>query len=467
MSSNNEVSINSLIENNKINNSNEDSISFIKKPSFKEKISDTFNKKIRFFKEKRNKWFLVAFIFLIASVFVGTYILYSNNPILFNKNKKNQIKTPIYTETGKKDNKNKGNKPNPKDYFGELLPEAPTKNYPNPTNGVYLTKELYEKITKRKPIAIMLNNHPLSRPQAGISQADIIYEVVAEGGVSRLLGIFHSQLPKRVGSVRSARIYYQQLAAEYWPIFVNWGIAHRPAYEKNLSPQEFKKLLEKGAAETDPRADARGYIDKIGLPTLDQTVVGNGDLFYRDTSLNVPLEHTGFANLEKVYDEFKKWYPEPSWSKYQKFTEWKFKDSETKTKNKNNTITTIQYNFWDIPSFETVWEYNQKQNSYFRKQGGTETIDRNTGKTFPVRTLIILKAKETRLGDKKAHLLYDVIGSGEANIYLDGIKVQGTWKKKGPRDRLIFTDSLGNLISLNRGLIWITILPEYQQIVEK
>ncbi len=313
----------------------------------------------------------------------------------------------------------------------------------------------------------MLNNHPASRPQAGISQAEVIYEVVAEGGVSRLLGVFHSQLPKRVGSVRSARIYYQQLAAEYWPIFVNWGIAHRPAYEKNLSKEEFDKLLAQGAAETDPRADARGYIDKIALPTLDQTVVGNGDLFYRDTSLNVPLEHTGFANLEKVYDEFKKWYPEPSWSKYQKFESWTFKDSDENLKAKGNQVNTIQYNFWDIPSFETLWEYDSKTNAYYRTQGGKETIDRNTQKTFPVRTLIVLKAKETRLGDKKAHLLYDVIGSGEANVYLDGVKIKGTWKKTGARERIKFMDSLGNPIKLNRGLIWITILPDYQQILEK
>ena len=155
---------------------------------------------------------ILAFVFLAA----GFYI-YSTG--YFNgKNGSNiLIKNPTSTDTQTPDNGNNNS----------------SSEHINPINGMYLTDEVYNTIKDRKPVSAMLNNHPDARPQAGLNDADIIYEIVAEGGISRIMPVFYSKIPTRVGSMRSARIYFMQVAAEYNPIFMHWGVAYRPDYEKN------------------------------------------------------------------------------------------------------------------------------------------------------------------------------------------------------------------------------------------
>ena len=75
-----------------------------------------------------------------------------------------------------------------------------------------LTGEKVEEEVSQRPIAVTINNHPLARPQAGISSADIVYELLVEGDATRFLAIYQSQLPEQVGPIRSARDYLIQLA---------------------------------------------------------------------------------------------------------------------------------------------------------------------------------------------------------------------------------------------------------------
>lgn len=408
------------------------------------------NKFKDFFKSKKFIYLLifVSVVFLVVSV---AYFFVSSR----NGNESSvSIKEPLVENVDSNSKLPSGK--NSRDGVG-------SSSYINPTNGVYLTKDEYEVVTSRKPVAIMMNNHVDSRPQSGISQADVVYEMVAESGISRLMAVFHSFLPERVGSIRSARIYYMQVAAEYWPIFSHWGIAHRPAYELSLSPEEFENLLSLGEAETDPQADARSYIDEISLPVANTDTTPN--MFYRETGINAAVEHTGYAKLSTVYDEFSKFYQEPSWLEYQPFDVWEFKDDGD---NQNtNSVASISYNFWDFTGFYTIWSYNSEKNCYERNQGGIDTTDRNTEEKVCVKNLVIQRAKETKLNDKKAHLLYDVIGENTFVLYRDGKKVEGIWEKSSARERTVFKDLNGQPVSFNRGQIWITVLPEYSLVEEE
>ncbi|MDK2599385.1 DUF3048 domain-containing protein [Bacillus stercoris] len=65
--------------------------------------------------------------------------------------------------------------------------------------------EIEQKVTERRPVAVVVNNHPKARPQSGLSKADIVIEALAEGQITRFLAIFQSQMPETVGPVRSAR----------------------------------------------------------------------------------------------------------------------------------------------------------------------------------------------------------------------------------------------------------------------
>lgn len=396
----------------------------------------------------KSKVFLIVLAFSIL-LLVGIFLVwfYFIKPGSSNNNNNNiSIKNPSVSTTKK--NKNSG---------------VTSKEFVNPINGIYLSQKDFELVNSRKPVSVTLNNHVDARPQAGISEADIVYEINAEGGISRIMPIFHSKIPEKVGSVRSARIYFLQVAAEYFPIFSHWGIAHRPDYEKNLSQVEFNKLLALGEAETDPRSDARSYIDEIAIPVANTDTTP--DLFYRE-NLPIAIEHTGYAKFSNVYTEFKKYYPEESWSAYQPFESWQFKEDDD-FKLPGEKVNTIYYNFWDFANFDTLWTYKPDSNSYQREQGKKVTTDRNNNEPVLVSTLIVQKTKETKLNDKKGHLLYDIIGSGDATIYMDGVKIAATWEKESARSRTVFKDNTGAPIVFNRGLIWVTILPDYSIVTEE
>ena len=93
--------------------------------------------------------------------------------------------------------------------------------------GKYIDK----KVAKKRPIAVMFNNISVASPQSGISQADILYECVTEGGITRLMGIFQNTDSDRIGSLRSARHYFVSFAKEWDAIYIHVG-GSDAAYDK-------------------------------------------------------------------------------------------------------------------------------------------------------------------------------------------------------------------------------------------
>ena len=90
--------------------------------------------------------------------------------------------------------------------------------YKAPYTGV-----LSEEESTRRPVLATINNHPLARPQSGISDADIVYELAAEGNITRLLALFQSELPEEIGPIRSARDYFVHLAKGHDAFYVAHG----------------------------------------------------------------------------------------------------------------------------------------------------------------------------------------------------------------------------------------------------
>ena len=99
-------------------------------------------------------------------------------------------------------------------------PEEPVYPYAAPLTG----EGLMEDVSGQRPIAIMLNNLSKALPQAGVAQADVIYEIVAEGGITRMLALFQDvEGVGEIGTVRSARDYYVSLAYGHDAIFLHAG----------------------------------------------------------------------------------------------------------------------------------------------------------------------------------------------------------------------------------------------------
>jgi hypothetical protein len=96
--------------------------------------------------------------------------------------------------------------------------EVVTLPYAAPFSG----ERSEEEFTKR-PVLVTINNHPKARPQSGLASADIVYEMVAEGSVTRLLALYQSELPERIGPVRSARDYFIEIASGLDAFYVAHG----------------------------------------------------------------------------------------------------------------------------------------------------------------------------------------------------------------------------------------------------
>lgn len=313
-----------------------------------------------------------------------------------------------------------------------------------PLNGNLHTKKAKSFWEKRRPLAVMIENHQEARPQSGLTSADVIYEAVAEGGITRFMAIFYCNLSDvQVGPVRSARTYYLDWLSEYDALYAHVGGANTPGL-----------------------ADALGQIIKYDIADLNQFSIGF-PVFWRDYQrLGHPVatEHTMYSTTAKLWGvgEKRGWTATDSaglrWDKG--FTPWKFKDVSKDL----STVTSIKVNFWDSQTdYKVEWNFDLACNCYKRKHGGADHTDLNNKKQIEAKAIIVQFQRESNANDGypgNVHLLYGTTGSGKALIFQDGNVVEGKWTKATRVARTKFTDSKGAEIQLNKGQIWIQTVPE-------
>ncbi len=335
-------------------------------------------------------------------------------------------------------------------------------NFESPINGMYFSPADAAKFKDLKPIAVMVNNYEIARPSSGLSKADIIYEAVAEAGITRLMPIFHSRIPESVSSIRSARYYFVELASSYDPHYIHWGAAHMPPCQKAgtcpVGPGE--------KVETLPETDAYDRIVKLGLPNLDggnYSCNGDNCPFGRDPLKvgKVPSEHTAFSRLPLIYKLAKDVRPQDTWHQFQPLASWKFKDDAPESERGNiGELSPITYKYWDTqPAFDVKWEYDKSKNEYIRYQGGVKQVDQLDGAELRAKTIIIRYTVQKPANDKKAHLLFDIVGTGKALVFQDGKFIEGTWTRSTHDAMDVYKDLTGEELIFTRGQMWVQLLP--------
>ncbi len=314
-----------------------------------------------------------------------------------------------------------------------------------PLNGNMHTKQARDEWEKRRPLAVMIENHLEARPQSGLSSADVVYEAVAEGGITRFMAMFYCTYTGKgdiqVGPVRSARTYYLDWLSEYDGLYAHVGGANTPG-----------------------PANALGQIIDYEIKDLNQFSIGF-PTFWRDyerLGRAVATEHTMYSSVKKLWDVGAKkgWGAKDelgvAWDK--KFVPWKSKDDEA-----GGSQTKITVNFWESQKDYTVeWSYDSECNCYKRKNGGTEHTDLNNKKQLSPKVVIIRFQQESSAKDGypgDAHRLYTNKGTGDALVLQDGKVTKGKWSKPNRLAREKFTDLSGKEISLNRGQIWLQTVP--------
>lgn len=325
-------------------------------------------------------------------------------------------------------------------------PNAP-KTEECPLNGKMYTEVEREIWQTRRPLGVMIENHEESRPQSGLSRADVVYEAVAEGGITRFLAVFYcgaSAEEVQIGPVRSARTYYLDWISEYgdFPLYAHVGGANKPG-----------------------PTDALGQIRQYGWDLyndLNQFSIGF-PTFWRDyerLGRPVATEHTMYSTTDKLWkvaEERGLAYENElgeTWSK--NFIPWSFKDGSPAT---SPSVPEISFNFWEgYSAYRVTWKYDSSSNAYKRENAGTPHTDLNNNEQLEAANVVIMFTRERGPINELKHMLYGTTGSGQALIFQNGEVVEGTWSKASRTARTKFRDKEGREISFVRGPIWIEVV---------
>jgi hypothetical protein len=352
------------------------------------------------------------------------------------------------------------------DLLFDIDPSAP-RTETCPLNGAFYTKVERQAWEERRPLAVMVENSPDARPHSGIIRADIVYEAVAEGGVTRFMPVFLCDVIRndvKIAPVRSVRTYFIDWASEYGgtPLFAHVGGANCSA--EKLENGNF------GPCKTDPRAQAIEQLGTYGWRyakgnDLDQFAIGAPTYIRNETRTGkvVATEHSVVASSEGLWQVGldRGWTNKDlkgvEWTK--DYRPWKFQDDAPS--DKRGQTTTINHDFWTgHKQFDVRWEYDREQNRYLRFTGGEAHTDLETKDQLFAKNVVVQLTKEIGpVGDLK-HMLYTTIGEGDALIFQNGQAIKGSWKKDSRTGRTIFYDQTRKEIEFVRGLIWISIVPD-------
>ena len=311
-----------------------------------------------------------------------------------------------------------------------------------PLDGSMHTKKAKLSWEKRRPLAVMVENHSEAKPQSGLSSANVVYEAVAEGGITRFAAIFYCNLSDiQVGPVRSARTYFLDWISEYDPLYAHVGGANTPG-----------------------PADALSQIIKFKIKSLNQFGIGFPTYWrdYQRLGHPVATEHTMYSTTQKLWEVGAKrgWEAEDdgvSWSK--DFTPWKFKEDQG-----GGSTTNIKVNFWaSQESYFVEWNYDAIANTYNRKNGGVDHTDLNNKKQLSPKNIVVQFERESNANDGyegNVHLLYGTLGKGKVLVFQDGKVSEGTWNKALRTSRTKYLNKDNKEVEFNKGQIWIQTVPE-------
>lgn len=315
------------------------------------------------------------------------------------------------------------NKPAPEPPKTQAVQATPTPTPPpKPTTeasrltGVQISPEL----NKRPVTSVQIENSPEARPQAGLKDAGVVFEAISEGGITRFNASFLETQPDYIGPIRSVRPYYAVLSAPFDPVFVHAGGS----------------------------ADGLAKINSLGLKDMDHGA--NGAAFQRASDRYAPHNlYSSTAALDKA-------------SQKRGYTTSDVKSFTRKTEKKGQTPTASSINMAISSAlYNTSYTFDAASNTYKRNLAGQPHTDHRSGVQISPTVLVAMSVPYSRNG---IYSVYQVVGSGSVTIFQDGQVTKGTWTKASEKEQIVFTDAAGQIIGLNPGQTWITLLKNDSQV---
>jgi len=296
----------------------------------------------------------------------------------------------------------------------DTVVRKPAPKFYSPLTGL----EVKDEATTKKPVTgIIIENSTDARPQSGLKQGEVIYEAIAEGGITRFLVLYQQNKPSLIGPVRSVRPYYVE-----WYVPWDASMAHVGGSSKAL------KEIRNGS-----------YRD------IDQFF--NADTYWRASDRYAP--HNVYTNFKRLDALNKK-------KGYKTSDPKGFLREDTK-KPAKITARTVKVHI-SSAAYDSSYKYDTKKNYYIRSQGGATHVDREKGAITP-KVVIVLDVKERTEFEDTYRQVITTTGSGKATIFQNGEAIKATWKKTSKKSQIQFFDAKGEEIALARGQTWITAIP--------
>ncbi len=287
--------------------------------------------------------------------------------------------------------------------------------------GVQVAPEL----NQRGVTGVMIENSIDARPQSGLLDAGVVYEAIAEGGITRFLALFQESKPEYIGPVRSARPYY-----------IHWLKPYGAAY-----------------AHVGGSNEALQLIKDQGIRDMNE--FANANAYQRINSRFAPHNaYTGMTKLDDVRAKLK--YDAPSFNGFARKAE---------QASKTPDATTINLNLSSV-NFNVRYEYDAASNSYKRSEGGKPHTDEKSGKQLMPKVVVAIVSKYSIHADG-IHSVYQTSGTGKVYVFQDGKVTTGTWSKNDINDQLRFVDGSGATLALNPGQTWVTAIGQESMVSYK
>jgi len=288
-------------------------------------------------------------------------------------------------------------------------------------NGLPITKMQ----AGQRAVGVMIAGDPVTRPQSGLGLADVVIEMEAASGITRFLAIFQSNYPEEIGSIRSVRNDYIDLAEGLDAVLVHWGGE--------------KKALNRLAL---------GGVDEINE-------FSQGDLFYRDFSIAPP--HNGFTSGELM----QKGLSRLGLDQQPEFEAWQFSDE--KPVDQRLLSGTLKINFGN-PNFNVRYQYDGETNDYKRSQGGQEHKEALTGQVIAPKNVLVMRAERFTYDPIGGYLQFDITAGGACTLYTQGQEIPCHWQKGQENNPVTFLSQDNLPLKFTRGQLYIEILPKSDQV---
>lgn len=326
--------------------------------------------------------------------------------------------------------------PAPTEEPKEPEPEVPQGPI-NPLTG--LETGMTENSASQKPVGVMISNSSNSLPQWGISQADVIFEMIAEGRITRFLALFQDPSSvEALGSVRSARPYFIDMARGFDALYLHFG-GSVPAYEKIARER------------------------KEGLIAMDGIRDGwEGSLFVRDPSRRkeLGLEHSVITSGERIDQALSTLDQDLSRGTDASF----FSFSQEHSAKNGASAQRVQVTF--SKNHKPYFEYDPQQGVYLRYQYGKPQMDAWYDTQLAFENVFVLRMPLTDVPGSELHLVeVDTTGEGQGFYCSEGRFVPITWKKAGSASPLELLDEKGNPLQVRPGRSFFSVVTQTDDII--